>query len=132
MGYLPLFTDVTDQPCVVIGGGALAADRVRVLLAAGAGVTVIAPALTELLTELERIGRIRWRARSFMAGDLRDFRLAFYTGGDDDEARIIAAEARVIGMPINVTDRPQLCSFIMPAIVRRGALQIAIATGGAS
>ena len=130
MGYLPLFTDVTDQPCVVIGGGDVAADRVRALLDAGAIVTVIAPSL---IAQLEALAdRITWRARRFIPGDLRAFRLAFYTDPADSEAQTVAAEARALGVPINVTDRPQLCSFIMPAIVRRGALQIAISTGGAS
>jgi siroheme synthase-like protein len=132
MGYLPLFTNVTDQPCIVIGGGDVAADRVRVLLDAGAVVTVIASAVTELLAELAGIGRITWRARSFIAGDLRGFRLAFCTDPADREAQTVAAEARALGVPINVTDRPYLCSFIMPAIVRRGPLQIAVSTSGAS
>jgi siroheme synthase-like protein len=130
MGYLPLFTDVTDQPCVVIGGGDVAADRVRALLDAGAIVTVIAPSL---IAQLEALAdRITWRARRFIPGDLRAFRLAFYTDPADSEAQTVAAEARALAVSINVTDRPQLCSFIMPAIVRRGALQIAISTGGAS
>jgi siroheme synthase-like protein len=130
MGYLPLFTDVTDQPCVVIGGGDVAVDRVGLLLAAGAIVTVIAPSLTAQLEALA--DRITWRARRFIPGDLRAFRLAFYADPAESEAQTVAAEARALGVPINVTDRPQLCSFIMPAIVRRGALQIAISTGGAS
>jgi len=132
MGYLPLFTDFTDQPCVVIGGGELAADRVRLLLHVGAVVTVIAPSLTEPLRELAEIGRITWRARSFIAGDLRGFGLAFYTEVAEAEAQTVAAEGRALGVHVNVTDLPQLCSFIMPAIVSRGALQIAISTAGAS
>src|SRR5437773_10059880 len=104
MGYLAIFTDVTDQPCVVIGGGELAADRVGLLLDAGAIVTVIAPSLPAPLRELARIGRISWRARSFIAGDLRGFGLAFYTEVAEAEAQSVAAEARALGVPVNVTD----------------------------
>ena len=132
MGYLPLFMDVTDQPCVVIGGDELAASRVRALLDSGAVVTVIAATLAPSLDEMARAGRITYRARTFIPGDLEGFSLAFCTAFTHEEATIIAAEARALGVPINVTDRPQLCTFIMPAIVKRGDLQIAISTGGAS
>ena len=132
MGYLPLFMDVTGQPCVVIGGDELAASRVRALLDSGAVVTVIAATLAPSLDEMARAGHITHRARTFIPGDLRGFSLAFCTAFTHEEATIVAAEARTLEVPINVTDRPQLCTFIMPAIVKRGDLQIAISTGGAS
>ena len=132
MGYIPLFMAVTDQPCVVVGGDAVAEERVRTLLAAGAIVTVISAALTPGLRELAERGAIQYRARALAAGDLAGFVLAYCVAPDLAVGRRAAAEARTLGVPINVMDRPELCSFIAPAVVKRGPLQIAVSTSGAS
>jgi len=132
MGYVPLFMAVTDQPCVVIGGDAIAEQRVRALLAASAQVTVISGSLTPELHIMAANGTIQYRARALAAGDLTGFRLAYCVDPDPTIAACATAEARNLGVPINVTDRPELCSFIVPAMVKRGPLQIAVSTSGAS
>ncbi len=132
MGYIPLFMTVTDQPCMVIGGDAVAEERVRALLDAGARVTVISSSVTAPLKALVESGRVEHRQRGFRSGDLAGFALAYCTEHNEALAREVAAEARSTGVPINLTDRPELCSFIAPAVVRRGALQIAVSTAGAS
>jgi precorrin-2 dehydrogenase/sirohydrochlorin ferrochelatase len=132
MGYVPLFMAVTDQPCVVIGGGAIAEQRVRTLLAASALVTVISDSLTPGLHIMAANGTIQYRARALAAGDLIGFRLVYCVDPDPTIAACAVAEARNLGLPINVTDRPELCSFIVPAMVKRGHLQIAVSTSGAS
>jgi siroheme synthase-like protein len=132
MDYLPLFMAVTDQPCVVIGGDASAEQRVLTLRAAGAQVTVISGSLTPGLHIMAANGTIQYRARALAAGDLTGFRLAYCVDADPAIAARATTEARNLGLPINVTDRPELCSFIVPAIVKRGHLQIAVSTGGAS
>jgi siroheme synthase-like protein len=132
MGYVAAFIDVGEQPCVVIGGDEQAYQRVEMLLEAGAMVTVIARELNPALSEMVASGRIAYRQRQYEEGDLAGFRVAYWTDSNNKWARRAAAEARTLGLPLNVSDRPKLCTFIMPAVIKRGALQVAISTGGAS
>lgn len=131
MGYLPIFTDVAGERCLVIGGEPVAEVRVRTLRDADAHVTVIAPTITTTLAEWEQAGRITVVRRRYQGGDLDGHALAFCTDLTEDLDAIVSA-ARALRLPLNVMDRPALCSFIVPAVVRRGDLQVAISTGGAS
>jgi siroheme synthase-like protein len=132
MGYLPVFLDVTAKPCAVVGGGITAERRVRALLDAGAAVTVVSPDLTPRLWAMVQAGKLRHVARRYQAGDLDGATLAIAATDDRELHRAIAADARAAGILINVVDQPELCSFIEPAVVARGAFQVAISTGGAS
>ena len=132
MAYLPIFMELAGRSCVVIGGGAVAERKVRALRAAGAIVTVVSPAVGAGLATLADAGAITHRARAYRPGDLAGMALAFAATGDLATERGVAAEAAAAGIPINVADVPELCSFMAPAVMRRGSLQIAVATGGAS
>ncbi len=132
MGYLPIFLDVTAAPCLVVGGGTTAERKVLSLLDAGAAVTVVSPDLTPALWARAQAGELRHVARRYQAGDLDGARLTIAATDDSALHRAIAADASAAGIPINVADQPELCSFIAPAVVARGALQIAVSTGGAS
>jgi precorrin-2 dehydrogenase / sirohydrochlorin ferrochelatase len=132
MGYVPLFLAVTGRRCAVIGGDPSAEDRVRSLLAEEASVTVISPTLTLGLREMVERGLVCCRERVLMRGDLAGFTLAYCTAADPAIARMAVAEADARGVLINVLDSPELCRFIAPAVVERGALRIAISTSGAS
>lgn len=132
MGYLPIFIDVSGRACIVIGGGEIAERKVRSLIEAGATVVVISPTVTPELAAMSRSGAIRHLARKYERGDLAGSWLAFEATGDDATARMVAVEAAERGVPNNVADVPELCTFIVPAVVRRGGLQLAISTGGAS
>lgn len=132
MGYLPIFIDVSGRTCVVIGGGEVAERKTRSLLEAGAAVVLVSPVLTAGLSAMSRSAMIRYHARAYLRGDLAGAWLAFEASGDDATARAVASEANQRGMPVNVADVPELCTFIAPAVVQRGGLQIAISTGGAS
>jgi precorrin-2 dehydrogenase/sirohydrochlorin ferrochelatase len=132
MGYLPIFFDVTGRQCVVVGGGRLAARKVESLLEAGARVTVVAPRLSPSLEAIVARGLVTHIARDYRRGDIRGCVLVHAATGDPKLHRELAAEARLLGIPINVVDLPELCTFIAPAVVKRGALQIAISTAGAS
>lgn len=132
MGYLPIFLAMEQRRCVVIGGGKIAARKVAQLLAAGAHVTVISPRLVRELAVLAESAAITYHPRKWERGDLRGFELAFAATDDTDAHREISAQARALGVMLNVADEPDLCDFIAPAVVRRGDLQIAISTSGAS
>ena len=133
MGYIPIFLDVTGRRCVVVGGGEVAARKVESLLAAGAQVTIIAPVISagSLSAIVDR--RLATHvARAYRRGDIAGCALAYAATDDRDLHHALADEARALSIPLNVADVPELCSFIAPAVLKRGTLQIAISTGGAS
>jgi precorrin-2 dehydrogenase / sirohydrochlorin ferrochelatase len=132
MGYIPIFFDVTGRPCIVIGGGEVAARKVESLIEAGARVTVVSPRLSPPLQAAVARGLVTHIARDYAPGDIKGCVLVYAATDDPKLQRELAAEARALGIPINVADVPELCSFIAPAVVQRGALQVAISTGGAS
>ena len=130
-GY-PLFMPLEDRPVVVIGGGTVAERKVETLLGYGARVTIVSPEATPALQELARSGRIVWLERTYRQGDLSGNLLAICAVGVDEVNRAVHAEAHACCCAVNVVDVPEYCDFIVPAIVRRGPLQIAISTSGAS
>src|SRR5271169_1785931 len=132
MGFIPIFFDVTGRQCAVIGGGEVAARKVESLIEAGARVTVVSPRLSPSLQAAVARGLVTHIARDYAPGDIKGCVLAYAATDDPKLHRELAAKARTLGIPINVADVPELCSFIAPAVVKRGALQVAISTGGAS
>ncbi len=132
MGYYPLFVQMNARPCVVIGGGAVAERKVAGLLAAGAAVTVVSPNLTEGLRELVKKGTIRHVARKYEAGDLKGYEIGFVATDDGEANRAVSEEARSVQAWINCADDPAHCDFILPAVIRRGDLAVAVSTGGGS
>lgn len=128
--YYPIFMDLLDKPCVVIGGGAVALRKVRGLLAAGAAVKVVSPDISAGIAALSSKGKVHTVKRRYAKGDLKG---AFAAIGASDDASVNAAvykEALQRRIPVNIVDEPGLCSFIVPAVVRRGDLVIAISTSG--
>ncbi len=132
MGYYPVFVEMTNRPCVVIGGGAVAERKVEGLLAVGASVTVLSPTLTSRLEALGAEGRIRHIGREYGPGDLAGYRLAFVATDDGAVNAAVAREGRERGVWVNAADDPANCDFILPSVLRRGELVVAVATGGAS
>ncbi len=132
MKYLPIFLNIHDQTGLVVGGGATATRKVELLLRANAKVTVVAPRLTEQLQNWVDEGRITYRADHFAPTDLQHCRLVIAATNDKAINEQVSMLAQAQGTPVNVVDQPQLCSFIMPSIIDRSPVQIAISTGGAS
>ena len=128
----PIVLDVTDRRCLVVGGGPIAEGKVRGLLAAGARVTVVSPTLTPALATLAAEGRITHRARGYAEGDLEGAALALAATGDRAVSTAVLAEGRARGVWVNAADDPERCDFFLPAVLRRGALAVAVSTGGAS
>lgn len=132
MDYLPIFLDVRNQPCLVVGGGDVAARKTAMLLRAGASVTVQAPELCATLAAEVAEKRVAHRAAVFSDEALNGFSLAIAATDDESVNRAVAAAARSRHIPVNVVDVPALCSFIMPSIVERGPLIVAVSSGGRS
>jgi len=132
MGLFPLFVELSGRPCLVLGGGAIATRKVDGLLAAGALITIVSPAITDPLAVFVEEGRVRHVARGYAAGDLEGFVLAFAATDDGTINAAVAAEGRRRGVWVNAADDPASCDFILPSVLRRGALTVAVSTGGAS
>lgn len=117
---------------VVVGGGRIATRKAADLVAAGARVTVVSPAVSARLAKWVRDGRLRHRDRAYRRGDLKGCRLAVAATSDPGEQARIAKDARAVGAWVNVVDQPALCDFVAPAVLRRGDLTIAVSTEGRS
>jgi precorrin-2 dehydrogenase/sirohydrochlorin ferrochelatase len=128
----PMFVKLAGRKCLVVGGGPVAEGKAEGLLASGATVVVVAPAVTEKIAGWSREHRLAWHARRFEPSDLEGAFLVIAATGVDavNESVFRGAEAR--GILCNAVDEPERCHFYYPAVVRRGALQIAISTGGLS
>jgi uroporphyrin-III C-methyltransferase/precorrin-2 dehydrogenase/sirohydrochlorin ferrochelatase len=132
MNYFPAFFDLKDRSVLLVGGGEAAARRLRLLLKAGAQVTVVAPRLNDEIAEAVAAGAVAAIGRGVVAGDLNGRAIAFAATGIDAVDSRVAEAARAAGVPVNVTDRADLSTFIVPAIVERDPLVVAISTGGAA
>jgi len=130
--YLPIFTEIRDKPCLVVGGGEVATRKVALLLKAYGDVSVVSPELsTELQAWVEQ-GKVHHIPREFQPQDLDTPILVIAATDATDVNQQISELAKQKRIPVNVVDNPALCSFIMPSIVDRSPVQIAISTGGAS
>jgi precorrin-2 dehydrogenase/sirohydrochlorin ferrochelatase len=132
MAFYPVFLQLEGERCVVVGGGEVAERKVDALLAAGARVTVVAPALTPPLAERVARGEVSHVHRPYEDGDLNGARLAIAATDDAALHAELARAAAAAGVWLNVVDQPRWCGFIMPAVLRRGELAIAVSTGGGS
>lgn len=127
--YYPLFLDITDKQCFVIGGGKVAERKVAMLLESGANVTVISPTATKVLKELARLGKITFFKRAFAPNDIDGAALVFTCTNSPEINKAIKASAALRHIPVNVADNPKLCDFIVPSIIRKDDIMIAISTG---
>lgn len=132
MRYYPLFLDITGRKCVVIGGGNVAERKVERLLDCGARVEVVGKSLTPLLAAWNGEGKVVHRDADYEDSCLVGAFLVI--GATDDEAvnGRIARDARALGISVNIVDDPTRCDFLLPSIVERGDLSIAVSTGGRS
>jgi len=132
MQSFPLFLTLQDRHVLVVGGTEQAARKAELLLSAGAKVTLIADTVVGEIAQMIADGFISWAGRGFDDGDLAGMSLVIVASDDEAlQARVShAAQQRCV--PVNVVDRPKLSSFIMPAIVDRTPITIAISTGGAA
>jgi precorrin-2 dehydrogenase/sirohydrochlorin ferrochelatase len=132
MKYYPVLLDLDDKLCVVVGGGRVAERKVRSLLQVGALVKVISPQLTQSLSRLKERGKIIHSQRSYRSGDLHRAFLAIAATDDRRANERVFSQALRQKIPVNVVDDPAHSSFIVPSLVQKGDLLIAISTSGQS
>ncbi|MBW8827506.1 MAG: bifunctional precorrin-2 dehydrogenase/sirohydrochlorin ferrochelatase [Acidobacteria bacterium] len=125
----PVTLRVEGRRCLVVGGGEVALEKVRALIAAGALVTVVAPEVVAPLGGLPGVTVVR---RAYRAADLDGCRLVIAATGDPEVNGQVFADGEARGVWVNAVDDPRHCSFTMPAVVRQGPLSVAISTGGRS
>lgn len=126
----PVMLDVRDRFCLVVGGGGIALRKVQGLLNEQARVTVIASEPHEALVSMADAGKLRLIARKYQVGDVAGYALAFAATNDRQTNERVFSDAEAAGIWVNVADVPDLCTFHLPARVRRGSLQLAIASDG--
>jgi precorrin-2 dehydrogenase/sirohydrochlorin ferrochelatase len=130
--HYPVFLDLAGKPCLVVGGGEVAAGKVSGLLDAGARVVVVSPGLAGTLARLVAAGAVAHRAREFGEEDLDGMALVIAATDQPEVNAAACRAARRRRILVNVVDTPSECDFYTPAVVRRGALQIAVSTEGKS
>lgn len=130
--HYPLFLDLKDQPATVIGAGKVATRKIRSLLAAGASVTVISPEAAAAVRKLSDAGKLRWLRRGYRRGDLRGARLAVAATNDVAVNERVCREAKTRRLLVNCIAPPAAGNFIVPSVIRKGGITLAISTGGAS
>jgi uroporphyrin-III C-methyltransferase/precorrin-2 dehydrogenase/sirohydrochlorin ferrochelatase len=130
--YLPLFHRMDDLPCLVVGGGSVAAHKMDLLLAAGCALTVVSPEIHERIRRAEQDRKLRWLPRKYRERDCAGFRLVVAATPDEMVNRAVYAEAVGFGIPVNVVDVPELCTVIFGASWTEGPLTVSVSTGGAA
>ena len=132
MNFLPIFLDLKNRSCAVIGGGEVASRKLTLLLEAGAQVTVYAPTAGETIRRWAMDGKVRHVAQEFSPEMLDGCALVIAATDDKSVNRRVSDAAKARNIPVNVVDQPDLCTFIMPSIIDRSPVIVAVSTGGSS
>ena len=132
MEYLPIFIKVKHRSCLVVGGGSIAARKVALLRKAQAEVTVVSPELCDELQKLKDENLIQHLSREFEDSDLEISVAVIAATNQRQVNERVSERANQLRLPVNVVDNPDLCSFIMPSIIDRSPVIIAVSTGGSS
>lgn len=128
----PLFFDLENLPCLVVGGGKVALRKVEGLKRAGARITVVAPDAIPELKEWSGQGELLFKERSFEDADVKGRWLVFCAVDDEEVSRAVHQACEKSGVPVNVADVPGLCRFQVPSRYVEGRLQLALSTRGGS
>jgi len=132
MSYFPIVVEMAGRRCLVIGGGVVAERKITGLLEVGAEVTVISPKVTEAISHWSKNNSIQLEGRCYRIGDLAGYPLVFVATADADVNDLVYQEGKSCGAWVNAADDPAHCDFLLPSVLRRGDLLVAVSTGGAS
>ena len=132
MGYYPIFVQMERRAVLLVGGGKVAHEKIGKLVDAGARVTVVAPELIAEVRAFIDAGRATLIERGYGEGDVRGFELVMVATDDGALNRAVADEARAAGVWVNAADDVGNCDFILPSLVKRGTVTVAMSTAGTS
>lgn len=130
--YYPIYLDIEDRDVLIVGGGVVCARKAETMMKYGARVTIVSPEITDEIAEWERAGMLRVTRAPYSEPVLEGRSLVIASTDDKCVNGRVARDCRRRRIPVNVVDVTHLCEFIVPAIVERGSIQIAISTGGSS
>jgi len=128
--YYPIFMDISEKPCLVVGGGKVAERKVSILLKFGGIIKVVSPRISETLKKLAEKRRIHLYLKEYDESDLNGVALVFAATNNELINQKIHKDAEAQNIPVNVVDNPFFCDFIVPSIVKKGPILIAISTSG--
>jgi precorrin-2 dehydrogenase len=128
----PMFLKLGGRPCLVVGAGTVAESKIAGLIEADAQVIVVAPEAAPAVRAWAQSNRVEWRQRGFQPGDLDGMFIVVAATSSTELHKQIFRGALERGVLCNIVDVPELCDFYYPAVVQRGALQIAVSTSGKS
>ncbi len=132
MRYYPVNLDIRNRKCLVVGGGDVGTRKVMTLIECGAFVTVVSPEAGEKLLSLAESGTIALKRRPYTGADLGGMFLVICATDDEELNRQVSRDAGKFNTLCNIADHPEACNFILPALVKRGDLVIAVSTSGKS
>ena len=132
MDFFPVFMNIRSQRCLVVGGGEVALRKIELLLKAGGDVMVVSPDLHPELQKHLAASEIQHQAKNFEADDLQNSKLVISATDDAATNQQVSELAKNVGIPVNVVDAPELCSFIVPSIIDRSPVMVAVSSGGRS
>ncbi|MBS3976233.1 MAG: bifunctional precorrin-2 dehydrogenase/sirohydrochlorin ferrochelatase [Syntrophomonadaceae bacterium] len=128
----PVTLELVDKECLVVGGGVVAERKVLSLLECGAIITVVSPAITTMLRKLADTSLIKYKDGCYSKDDLLNKLLVICATNNQVVNQQVAQDCKGIGIWVNVVDQPELCTFHVPAVMRRGMMSISVSTSGAS
>ncbi len=132
MELYPIFLNLKNKKCLVVGGGKVAERKVKALARCGAQIYVISPQLTIVLQNMVKRGLILYRCGYYQASDLENIFLVIGATNDNTVNHAVAGDCMKRNIMVNIVDDPPRCNFFMPSVVHRGSLKLAISTGGSS
>ena len=130
--YYPIYLDIENRDVVIVGGGNVCARKAETMMKYGARVIVVSPDFTEEIEGWAREGCLSLKRKRYDHGDLEGANIVIASTDDQQINEQIAADCRARRIPVNVVDVTPLCEFIVPAIIEKGSIQIAVSTGGKS
>ncbi len=132
MRYYPVYLDIQNRKCLVVGGGSVGTRKVMTLMDCGASVTVVSPDFTTQLFQLADTRAIKLKKRPYRSSDIDGMFLVIGATNNEELNRQISEDAQRLNKLCNIADRPEACNFILPSFINRGDLIIAVSTSGKS
>ncbi len=130
--YVPIYLVGTSLRCLVVGGGVVAQRKAENLRACGAAVTVVSPRATPRLSALAKQSSLRWLPQKYRSSCMNGVNLVVGATNDPAVNQRVYRDACALGIPVNIVDDPAHCTFIVPSVLTKGPIQIAVSTGGAA